>query len=101
MFALFKRHRILKLGGSAIVTTIPTSHTTVTFTLINDEITRKFWIVLGVIAAIAATIGIIFLIIKIRKWRMLTGMAKPSSQKVYNNNNSSKSKNKKPKRRKK
>ena len=86
---------------SAIVTTVPTSHTTVTFTLINDEITRNFWIVLGVIAAIAATIGIIFLIIKIRKWRMLTGMAKPSSQKVYNNNNSSKSKNKKPKRRKK
>ena len=86
---------------SAIVTTVPTSHTTVTFTLINDEITRNFWIVLGVIAAIAATIGIIFLIVKIRKWRMLTGMAKPSSQKVYNNNISSKSKNKKPKRRKK
>ena len=86
---------------SAVVTTVPTTHTTVTFTLGDETLTRNFWIALGVIAAIAATVGIIILIIKIRKWRMLTGMAKPSSQKVYNNNNSSKSKNKKPKRRKK
>ena len=67
---------------SAVVSTTPTSHTTVTFTLGNDELTRNFWIVIGVIAAIAATIGIIVLIIKVRKWRMLTGMAKPSSSKV-------------------
>ena len=86
---------------SAVVTTVPTTHTTVTFTLGDETLTRNFWIAIGVIAAIAATVGIIILIIKIRKWRMLTGMTKPSSQKVYNNNNSSKSKNKKSKRRKK
>ena len=83
---------------SAVVTTVPTTHTTVTFTLGDETLTRNFWIILGVIAAIAATIGIIYVVIRIKRVRAIAGVAKPSSQKV---SNKSYSKNNKPKRRKK
>ena len=83
---------------SAVVTTVPTNHTTVTFTLGDETLTRNFWIILGVIAAIAATVGIIYLVIRIKRVRAIAGVAKPSSQKA---SNKSYSKNNKPKRRKK
>ena len=86
---------------SAVVTTVPTSHTTVTFTLGDETLTRNFWIVLGVVAAVVATFGIIYVIIRIRRAKGLAHAFTPSSNKVANNNNKSKSKNIRSKRRKK
>lgn len=78
---------------SAIVTTTPTAHSTVTFVLGDETVTRNFWIIIGVVGAILLTGGILFLIIKIRKWQMMKKIAYPSSQKVSNYSKNSKPKN--------
>ncbi len=65
---------------SSVVSTTPTSHTTVTFTLGSETATRNFWIAVGIIGGILLIAGIIFLVIKIRGIRRVIA---PSSQKVY------------------
>ena len=90
---------------SAIVTTVPTSHTTVTFTLGSEAATRNFWIAVGIIGGILLIVGIIFLVIKIKKAKMLTGAFAPSSNKVSapkhkENKKPYRNKNIKPKKRK-
>lgn len=56
---------------SEAVTTNPQVYTTVTFTLGSEEATRKFWIIVGVIAGLAGLAGIIFLIIKLKQWGII------------------------------
>ena len=56
---------------SEAVTTNPQVYTTVTFTLGSEEATRNFWIIVGVIAGLAAIVGIVFLIIKLKQWGII------------------------------
>ena len=64
---------------SEAVTTNPQVYTTVTFTIGNEETTKKFWIIVGVIAGLAGIAGIIFLIIKLKQWGIIRKKV-PSNQ---------------------
>ena len=72
---------------SEAVTTNPQVYTTVTFTIGNEETTKRFWIIVGVIAGLAGIAGIIFLIIKLKQWGIIRKRV-PSNQ--SNNQNQSK-----------
>ena len=74
---------------SEAVTTNPQVYTTVTFTLGSEEATRKFWIIVGVIAGLAGLVGIIFLIIKLKQWGIIRRKvpANSSNNMNYSNNN--------------
>lgn len=70
---------------SETLSTTPTVYTTVSFTLGSESATKKFWIIIGVVAGLAGLAGIIYLIIKIKKWSMLKKASEPKYNSRYSN----------------